>query len=82
MRNEFFLGVINFQLLLDFTGPDGGDGGNGGHVVITASHGISSLSHIPRVVKASSGVQGNIAVCMARTLHILYTRLGCFNHRY
>lgn len=39
-------------------GPDGGDGGNGGHVVITAAHGVSSLSHIPRVLKAKKGVNG------------------------
>lgn len=73
MRNAFFLGVINFQLLLDFTGPDGGDGGNGGHVVITASHGISSLSHIPRVVKASSGVPGKHS-CMhgKNATHTIY----------
>ena len=41
-----------------FTGPDGGDGGNGGHVVITASRNVTSLSHIPRVVKADAGVNG------------------------
>ncbi|KAK3799136.1 hypothetical protein RRG08_051411 [Elysia crispata] len=53
-------GMLSFLSLphREWAGPDGGDGGHGGHVIFQVSHNIKSLSHLRRLEKADSGVNG------------------------